>query len=287
VGIQVGALTTCEAAMILELMNLYPHQPPLAAYGANVTSQAGEDGIIAHIIKVIEPAERFCVEFGAWDGKKYSNCNTLIKAHRWGGVMIEGDRDRFKDLTETYAGDAQVQSLNRKVDFEGPNRLDAILTECGAPKSFGLLSIDVDGVDYYIWESLHEHSPEIVVIEFNPTVPNDVKFIQDKSFDVHHGCSLLALVLLAKEKGYELVATTMTNAFFVRADKYPRLGIANNFIAFIHQPAMDGRIFQGYDSSIHIVGMEKLMWRGGMPLSSEDFQVLPKSQRRYGGQLKE
>ena len=59
-----------------------------------------------------------------------------------------------------------------------------------------LLSIDIDGNDYYIFESLARLKPELVVIEFNPTIPNDVMFVQERNITVNQGCSLLALIAL-------------------------------------------------------------------------------------------
>ena len=267
--------------MHLELVPLHKKSSPLAAYAANVTSQFGEDGIIARIVELIRPAEHYCVEFGAWDGRHLSNCHALIAGAGWRGAMIEANADKFSALENTYRGRADVATINRFVDLEGANSLDAILTQAGAPKSFGLLSIDVDGNDYHIWRSLQAFTPEVVVIEFNATVPNDVVFIQDPSFDLNHGCSLLALVMLGKKKGYELAATTTTNGLFVRADKFPLLGIANNFIDAMHTPALNGRIFQGFDGTIFVVGMDR-MWETGVPLTSADFQVMPEHLRVFG-----
>ncbi len=255
---------------------------PLLEYRANVTSQLGEDGIIAHIVKVIEPKHRFCIEFGAWDGKYFSNCHNLLANADWRGLMIEAEPTKYQELVKTFQGNDHVTTLNRLVDFEGPNTLDNILKEIGAPEEPGLLSIDIDGNDYYIFESLTAYRPEVVVIEFNPTVPNDVLFIQEKSFEVNHGCSLLALVALGATKGYELAVATECNAIFVRHDKFSRLGVTNNAIGALYAPLQDGRIFQGYDSSIHVVGMDELIWRGGIQVNSADFQVLPESLRVWG-----
>ena len=255
---------------------------PLLAYRSDVTSQCGEDGIIAHVCDVIEPANRYCIEFGAWDGKLYSNCYNLVANTGWDGLMIEADAEKYSQLRTTYAGNPRVKTLNRFVDLEGANSLDNLLTEAGAPTEPGVLSIDIDGNDYYVFESLAEHHPELVIVEFNPTVPNDVIFVQAPSFEVNHGCSLLALVMLGREKGYELVVATNWNAFFVRKDKFPRLGIADNSISALYAPIQDGRIFQGYDSSIHVVGMDQLIWKGGIKVSSADFQVLPESLRTWG-----
>jgi hypothetical protein len=265
-----------------ELYQFFQPNSPLLQYRSDVTSQCGEDGIIDRINQLLRPGTPFCVEFGAWDGKLHSNCHNLLKNKGWSGLMIEANKDKYQDLVKTYSGDNNVTTVNRFVSFDGDNTLDKILAGHGAPEKFGLLSIDVDGNDYYIWESLANYSPEIVVIEFNPTIPNDVLFVQDKSFEVNQGCSLLALVMLGKQKGYELAVCTAWNALFVRNDKFGLLGIQDNFIANLYTPLQNGRIFQGYDGSIHVVGMDQLMWKGGMRVSSEDFQVLPKAFRVWG-----
>jgi hypothetical protein len=254
---------------------------PLLKFRTNVTSQCGEDGIIAHIADVLQVANKFCVEFGAWDGIHYSNCYNLLWNNAWRGIMIEANGEKYQELVRTYRERMNVTTVNKFVDFEGPNSLDHILSACQAPRDFGVLSIDIDGNDFYVWESLVGHTPEIVVIEFNPTVPNDVVFVQEKSFQVNQGCSLLALVSLGKQKGYELAVCTDWNAIFVKREKLSALGVNDNSIARLYAPVQDGRIFQGYDGSIHVVGMDRLLWRN-IPLNSEDFQILPKALRVFG-----
>lgn len=170
--------------------------------------------------------------------------------------------------------------VNKYVDYEGPDRLDRILSSSKCPHDLDLLSIDVDGIDYFIWEGLSEYKPNVVIIEFNPTVPNDIIFVQAKDNRVNQGCSLMALVLLGKEKGYELICCTPWNAFFVRKELYPEFGMPDNSINSLHKPIVDGRIFYGYDSYIHIAGMPTLLW-SGVRVSSEDFQVIPQSIRRF------
>jgi hypothetical protein len=263
--------------MQMHLVRFTKRVSPLLSYAKNITSQFGEDGIIARLVELLTPPD-YCVEFGAWDGKHLSNCHQLVAKAGWHGVMIETNEDKYRDLVETYAGNGRVHTVQRFVDFEGPNRLDMILKECGAPQTFGILSVDIDGNDYHVWKSLEMFSPEIAIVEFNQTIPNDVFFVQDRSFDVNHGCSLLALILLGKEKGYELAVCTETNAFFVRREKFPKLGIRDNSINTLYRPVQDGRIFQGYDGTIHVVGMDHLIWKQ-IPLSHEDFQVLPRGAR--------
>ena len=261
------------------LASFFTVQSPLEQFRGDVASQRGEDGIIEQIMKILDPPIKYCVEFGAWDGKSFSNCFNLLANQGWAGLMLESDPGKFRELVKTYSENERVAVANKFVQFDGPDGLDHILADAGVPKSFGLLSIDVDGCDYYIWETLENFTPELVIVEFNPTIPNDVVFVQEKTFDVNHGCSLLALVLLGKKKGYELAVCTDFNAFFVKAENLGRLGVTNNFISNLYKPVLDGRIFQGYDGTIHVVGMNRLFWQGGARLGSEDFQVLPKSMR--------
>jgi hypothetical protein len=144
-----------------------------------------------------------------------------------------------------------------------------------------LLSIDIDGIDYFIWESLVVFEPTIIVIEFNPTIPNDIAFVQQKDPRINQGCSLLALIMLGKKKGYELICCTSWNAFFVKKDLFPQFNITNNFISHMYNPILDGRIFQGYDSYIYTYGMDRLLWKNGIPLVSDDFQALPEKFRTF------
>lgn len=241
-------------------------------------SQFGEAGIIARLVELINPA-KYCVEFGAWDGIEFSNCRDLIVSQGWSGLMIEADPSRFAQLASNYDG-LPIKTLNRCVGFDGDDRLDRILADAKVPAELGLVSIDVDGADYHIWQAFKHYEPEIVVIEFNPTIPNDVFFVQERSIDVNHGSSLFATACLGKDKGYELVACTMTNAIFVRADKFPLTGVTDNTLMSLYRPFRDGRIFQGYDGTIHVVGMPDLVWLN-MKLSPEDHQVIPKHGRKF------
>jgi hypothetical protein len=268
--------------MKLELMRFIEIDSPLLQYARDVTSQNGEDGIIERIVEVIVPENKYCVEFGAWDGKHFSNCYNLITNKAWKGAMIEANATKYRELVATYSANDNVICIRKLVQFEGIDSLDNILDQIRAPRDIGVLSIDIDGNDYYIWESLKKYTPELVVIEFNPTVPNDVVFVQDRAMGVSQGCSLLSLILLGKELGYELACCTSWNAFFVKKERFHALGIQNNFIHKMYAPVQDGRIFHGYDSYIHVVGMDRLMWKDGIKLASEDFQVLPGSIRAWG-----
>jgi hypothetical protein len=264
----------------LKLLEGPPLQSPLLRFRQNLTSQCGEDGIIHRLAQLLQPEARYCVEFGAWDGVKFSNCYHLLMRQGWDGLMIEANPEKYVALVETYRDVGSVKTANRFISYEGPDSFDSILRAFAVPAGFGLLSIDIDGNDYHVWASLTDYRPEIVVIEFNPSVPNDVEFVQARSSEVNQGCSLRALIGLGAEKGYELAVCTDWNALFVTKEKFALLGVTDNSIDRLYRPVQNGRIFQGYDGSIHVVGMDRLLWRD-MPLSSEDFQVLPESLRVF------
>ena len=256
-------------------------ESPLLSFRKNVVSQDGEDGIIQEIFSIMKPLNKYCVEFGAWDGKYFSNTWNLIKNENWGALVIEGNSSKFKELTSTYSDNQSVTCLNRFVEIDGTNSLDSILKEVNAPKNLDLLSIDIDGIDYFIWDSLKEYRPRAIVIEFNPSIPNDIAFIQAKSNSINQGCSLLSLILLGKTKGYELVCCTGWNAFFVEKEFYGLFNIKDNHIDKLYQPICDGRIFHGYDSTVFVAGMPNLIW-SQTAVDSSNFQVLSKEKRIFG-----
>jgi len=253
----------------------------LLKHRRDVTSQCGEDGILEKIFEVIGDHGKVCVELGAWDGVHCSNTHALLRDRGWSGYLIEANADRFKELQRTYRDNPRATLIHRFVDLDpGRGTLDEILAEHACPREIDLLSIDIDGNDYYLWESMPEPTAKVVLIEFNPTVPNDVVFVQERSASVHQGCSLLALTELAEKKGYELVCATDWNALFVRLELFPLFKIEDNSLEAMYHPRMDGRIFHGYDGTVHVVGMPGLMWHG-VKLSHENFQVLPPHLRVY------
>jgi len=176
----------------------------LIKHAYNITSQGGEDGVIEKVFSVlpcIDDVAKWCVEFGAWDGKHLSNTWKLLHEDGWHGVLIEADTARFHSMQDMYAENHRVLCLNQFVMFDGENALEQILARAQVPKNFDLISIDIDGADYHIWDSLQTYQPRVVVIEFNPTIPNNVIYIQDKDMKVYQGSSLAALIELGRQKG--------------------------------------------------------------------------------------
>lgn len=251
----------------MPIVGRYPFRPKnnsLSRHARSVTSQFGEDGILEKIFEILpDPGSRWCVDFGAWDGRHLSNTWHLLSSRGWHGVLIEADPERFAELVATYRGNARVVAKNRMVTFEGADRLDEILSETPIPQDFDLLAIDIDGNDYHIWDSVRDYQPKVVLIEINPSVPNELAFIQARDMNVAHGSSLLAMVLLGKAKGYELIATTSHNAFFARRDLFPLFNIPDNDIHLMHSPdAYETWVFQLYDGTLLLAGCQSMLWQG-------------------------
>ena len=199
--------------------------------------------------------------------------------------MIEANPSKFKDLLKNYQGNPSVQCINALVDFAGSNSLDNILSKTRIPEEFDLLCIDVDGNDYHIWDSVCKYSPKVVIIEFNPSVPNDIMFIQDRNFELNHGSSLLAMIELGKKKGYKLVCATAFNGIFVKQQYYHLFRIKDNSInRMYNQQPFATKIFQLYDGTLVLGGVKKLIWNG-ITISNDDVQVLPRSIRRFSDKV--
>lgn len=252
----------------------------LFEYGRNITSEHGEDGILEHIFSIIGDGHKWCVELGALNGKHGSNVWSLIKNKRWAGVLIEADPTYFEVLQKEYAGSNAV-CVNRFVSFGGLDMLDRILAETKIPKRFDLLSLDIDGNDYHVWESLTRYASRVVVVEFNPSIPNDISFVQLRNMHVQQGSSLRAIVELGKKKGYELVVVTDTNAIFVLRELFPKLGFSGNSIDALRPTnRFETKLFQLYDGTLKIAGYKNLIWHR-IPIDEEKLQVLPLWRRVY------
>jgi hypothetical protein len=253
----------------------------LLRHARNVTSASGEDGILEKIFETIPASNRWCVEFGAWDGKTYSNTCNLMQNFGWNGVFIEADAEKFQELLKTYAGNPRAHCLERFVSFDGPTSLDNLLAQTPIPKDFDLLSIDIDGADYHVWESLSNYQPRVVIVEFNPSIPSHIEFIQAREMSVRQGNSILAFVNLARRKGYQLICITDYNAIFVIEPLFKTFAIGQNSVAFLRPKSeWEFSLFQLYDGTFVVGGPKEMPWHG-LPVRQKHFQILPKIFRVY------
>jgi len=199
------------------------HEPPdLTAYELRVFSQNGEDGVIAELLRRCGVGNKFFVEFGVENG---SECNTAFLAHTmgWSGIYFEPHAPSYEALEFRYRNNPRVTALPHAITAENVAERFAA---AGVPDEPDILSIDIDGNDYWIWKALDGCRPRIVIIEYNsaldPAVPLVQPYGQAQGWDHSSGysASLAALEVVAKQKGYRLAHTESigANAFFVRED---------------------------------------------------------------------
>jgi len=243
-------------------------------------SQNGEDGIIEEILNRFgKDIDYTCCEFGAWDGIYLSNVYNLVKNKGYKALYIEADKKKFDKLKNNFEG-KNVITVNKHVSFEGKDKLDEILLENNFNINFDLLSIDIDGNDYHIFNSLEKFKPKIILIEFNPLIPNEVEFINKKDMKINQGSSALSLYNLAKKKGYTLVAATEVNLFFIH----------NNFVKkiidtqdakiddIIDDKAYRNFIFVGFDGKIFTSKKLELPWH---KIEVDEIKILPHFLQKY------
>ena len=197
-------------------------------YEFKIFSQFGEDGIIQYLIKNIEIENTIFVEFGV-ENYLESNTRFLMMNNNWQGFIMDGSGKALKTLKKRdwY----WKYNLIEKVVFIDKDNINDLLTNTGF-SNIGLLSIDIDGNDYHIFNemNLSKLNPSIIILEYNSvfgkdrliTVPYDKNFDRTKAHysNLFFGASLPALNYLASKKGYSLVGSNIagTNAFFVRKE---------------------------------------------------------------------
>lgn len=171
----------------------------------------GEAGIISHIFARIGVHNRVAVEFGAGDGLSWSNTARLWRDEGWKAVLIEPDAHRF-DALEANARLFDTIRIHTFVTPTGPYSIGQILTVRDI-EDVDLMSIDVDGNDWFILEAL-ECRPRVICIEANPTVPPHVD-LRQAQIGESFGASLLAIVRIGHAMGYRFIGATRCNAFLV------------------------------------------------------------------------
>lgn len=258
-------------------------KPPtwLLEHGSSVYSQTGEDGIIQKILEILAENDKWCVEFGAGDGRDSSNSCNLILNKGYSAVLIESRKARFVQLQKNYAQNKNVYTINQSVGFKEEDNLDHVLKMTPIPCDFDFLTIDIDGNDYHVWKAMSKYEPKAICIEFNPTIPTEIRFVQPADRSLNQGSSLLSLVELGKEKGYELVSVLPVNAFFVKSKYYPLFEIADNVPTVLRKDlSAITHLFSGYDGRIFLRGNMKLPWHL-IEIKESKVQQLPRLFRKY------
>lgn len=253
----------------------------LNRFAVDVYSQAGEDGVIEHVLDTIGERDGWCVEFGAWDGLHLSNCANLLRNRDYSGVLIEASAARFRELTKNYVDFPKVTVPNAFVGFRSSDNLDSLLEDVAIPERFDFLSIDIDGNDFHVWKAISRFRPKVVCIEFNPTIPNEVDFVQAADPRVQHGSSPSALTKLGSGKGYELVCVLPWNLVFVDREYFSVFGIADNSLENLRRDlSRITYLFTTQDGHVLLSGDKTLPWHR-LPIDEHRLQQLPPFLRKY------
>ena len=202
-----------------------------ADIGYKIYSQHEEDGILIYIFSIISTKSRKCVEICAGDGIECNTANLLVN-HKWTGLLIDGNSVNVKRGQQFYKRHPNTRywTPTFACKWLTADNVNDTISSYGFTGEIDLFSLDIDGIDYWIWKSLTVISPRVVVLEINHlwgatksvTIPYSSAFRAEYTKDGsdYAGASLPAFVKLGKEKGYRLVGTNAfaTNAFFVRND---------------------------------------------------------------------
>ena len=193
-------------------------------------SQWGEDGIIQFLIRNVPINRKIFVEFGV---QNYTESNTrfLLINNNWSGLVIDGGSEEIAYIkNDPIYWQYNLKAVN---SFITKDNINQILSNNGIQGEIGLLSVDIDGNDYWVWQAIDCINPAIVVSEYNfrfgankaVTVPYDAGFVRTKAHysNIYYGASLKALCILADRKGYAFVGCNSAgnNAFFVHKDLKP------------------------------------------------------------------
>ncbi len=195
-----------------------------------IFSQFGDDGIIQWLINKVDFKEKTFIEFGVQDYKE-SNTRFLMMNDNWSGMVIDGSSRNIKKIVNSsYYWRYDLQAVSA---FITQKNINDLLASAGFGRDLGLLSIDIDGMDYWIWQSIEVVNPRLLIVEYNSlfgstrsiTVPYSDDFERGRAHysNLYFGASLMALCELSSRKGYSFVGCNSAgnNAFFVRKDIIP------------------------------------------------------------------
>lgn len=200
--------------------------PPLSETGYKVLSQFEEDGKIAFLFAVLGTKNKIFVDIGASDGVN-SNCSNLVLNFGWHGLFIDGNETKINYGKKFYKKFPDPWDFPPKFicSMIKKENINEIIKKEGFSGEIDLLSVDIDGNDYWIWDALECIIPTVVIIEThvefglnNIVVPYDPNYVYPGKHPQYHGASPVAMVNLARKKGYRLVGANNMgfNLFFVR-----------------------------------------------------------------------
>lgn len=228
-----------DAAAQLQLKLMYRNLadsgralPELSEVGFKAFSQTDEDGILLYIFSILGTVNRKSVEIGAGRGFECNTANLIVN-HGWHGLLVDGDDTSVELGQHYYRTNPHTYVYPPKFVRAWITRenINNIICDNGFEGEIDLLSIDMDGVDYWIWEAINVIEPRVVVVEYQDIIGPEKALVAPYSDDFnaykypttlgmpnYGGASLAAFTKLAKRKGYRLVGCNRYgyNAFFIK-----------------------------------------------------------------------
>ena len=208
----------------------------LAEAEFRVYSQFGDDGIIQYLVArlALPPERQSFIEFGVEDYRE-ANTRFLLINDNWRGLVLDADGDNVRRiLSDGVTWRHDLTAVSAHITAEN---IDDLLTKHGFAGDIGLLHIDIDGNDYWVWKAITVARPAIAIVEYNAvfgaehavTIPYDPGFARTSAHhsNLYYGASLSALARLADEKGYTFVGCNSAgnNAYFVQRAIAPATGL--------------------------------------------------------------
>jgi hypothetical protein len=196
-----------------------------------VFSQFGDDGIIQYLTGKLDIPHKTFIEFGI-ENYKESNTRYLLINNNWSGFVIDGSEGNINYVKNDPI--SMFHELHSKCAFITKENINELLNgflKLGYDKEIGILSVDIDGNDYWVWEEINVVNPVMVIAEYNAvfgsenawTTPYKPDFYRLSAHSSHQywGASLKALAMLAEKKGYYFVGCNSAgnNSYFIRKDK--------------------------------------------------------------------
>lgn len=214
--------------LLSENVKYKKHITSLSEVEFKVFSQFGDDGIIQWLVNNLEFPNRTFIEFGVEDYRE-SNTRFLMMNNNWSGLVMDGSKSNVEKIINSEY--FWKYTLLTKAVFIDTDNINKHLSSSGFGKEIGILHIDLDGNDYWIWKEINVISPIIVILEYNSifgtdrpiTIPYDKNFIRTSAHysNLYFGASLKALHQLSADKGYSFIGCNSAgnNAYFARKDK--------------------------------------------------------------------
>jgi hypothetical protein len=214
----------CTALEALRSQHRHKDPRSLIPFGYKVYSQTDEDGIISEIFNRIGTTNKAFIEFGIGDGLENNTLALLFQG--WKGLWIEASDKSVANIRGSFGRTIASGSLKLIHSFVTRDNIDALISSGVDQPEIDLLSVDIDGNDFHVFDSVRCIAPRVVVIEYNakfhPPISYCMEYDENHVWrgDDHFGASLKFLELGLGRRGYRLVGCNLTgsNAFFVRED---------------------------------------------------------------------